>query len=65
MMIYMLATKSGWLIPVKPASQKNTWNAATGKDVFYVPPSRMKTMRVFSGDNSIDEAIEWINGGTK
>lgn len=62
-MKHILAMKSGWLIPVVPSAKTNTWDSTREKKSFYVPPSKAKTMRVFSGDDCTDKAIEWIEGG--
>jgi hypothetical protein len=58
-MKHVLATKSGWLIPVKPTFKTNTWVDAHSKESFYVAPND-PNRKVFSGEDSMDQALKYI-----
>jgi hypothetical protein len=57
---YILALKSGTLIPVLPTTNPNKWQDCYEKTIYTLTPQQTHR-KIFSGDTAIDDAIAWID----
>lgn len=60
----ILANKNGLLIPVKATNKKNQWQDSYEKTIYTIKP-KQKHRRIFHGENSVSDAIDWIEGRLK